>query len=94
MLFLRLDVNFLHLQVDDFLGSVEKIDIEVRSLETCAYNSQTFRDVLGKVQRAVDELNLHSYSNLPQWVATLDLHVSISSKFIRRCKSSVEVYWR
>ena len=94
MLFLRLDVNFLHLQVDDLLGSVEKIDIEVRSLETCAYNSQTFRDVLGKVQRAVDELNLHSYSNLPQWVATLDLHVSISSKFIRRCKSSVEVYWR
>ena len=92
MLFLRLDINFLHLQVDDLLGSVEKIDIEVRSLETCAYNSQTFRDVLGKVQRAVDELNLHSYSNLPQWVATLDLHVSISSKFIRRCKSSVEVY--
>ncbi|XP_074612492.1 cytoplasmic dynein 1 heavy chain 1-like isoform X2 [Acropora palmata] len=62
-------------KVDDLLGSVEKIDIEVRSLETCAYNSQTFRDVLGKVQRAVDELNLHSYSNLPQWVATLDLHV-------------------
>lgn len=92
MLFLRLDINFLHLQVDDLLGSVEKIDIEVRSLETCAYNSQTFRDVLGKVQRAVDELNLHSYSNLPQWVATLDLHVSISSKFIRRCKSSLEVY--
>ena len=57
------------------LGSVEKIDIEVRSLETCAYNCQTFRDVLGKVQRAVDELNLHSYSNLPQWVATLDLQV-------------------
>ena len=62
-------------QVDDLLSSVEKIDIEVRSLETCSYNSQTFRDVLGKVQRAVDELNLHSYSNLPQWVATLDLQV-------------------
>ena len=66
-------------QVDDLLSSVEKIDIEVRSLETCSYNSQTFRDVLGKVQRAVDELNLHSYSNLPQWVATLDLQVKKSS---------------
>lgn len=66
-------------QVDDLLSSVEKIDIEVRSLETCSYNSQTFRDVLGKVQRAVDELNLHSYSNLPQWVATLDLQVKESS---------------
>ncbi|RMX44013.1 hypothetical protein pdam_00012965 [Pocillopora damicornis] len=62
-------------KVDDLLSSVEKIDIEVRSLETCAYNSQTFRDVLGKVQRAVDELNLHSYSNLAQWVGTLDQQV-------------------
>ena len=63
------------LQVDDLLNSVEKIDIEVRSLDTCAFNSQTFRDVLSKVQKAVDELNLHSYSNLPQWVATLDEQV-------------------
>ncbi|EDO25962.1 predicted protein, partial [Nematostella vectensis] len=59
-------------KVDDLLSSVEKIDIEVRSLDTCSYNNQTFRDVLGKIQKAVDELNLHSYSNLPSWVNTLD----------------------
>ena len=85
------------LQVDDLLSSVEKIDIEVRSLETCSYNSQTFRDVLGKVQKAVDELNLHSYSNLPQWVATLDLQVKLNCllkhrklrRALRRLKSGL-----
>jgi dynein heavy chain 1 len=57
------------------LSSVEKIDIEVRSLDTCALSNQAFRDVLTKVQKAVDELNLHSYSNLPAWVRTLDEQV-------------------
>ena len=73
-----LNIELNNSQVDDLLSSVEKIDIEVRSLETCAYNSQTFRDVLGKVQRAVDELNLHSYSNLAQWVGTLDQQVRVN----------------
>ena len=73
-----LNIELNNSKVDDLLSSVEKIDIEVRSLETCAYNSQTFRDVLGKVQRAVDELNLHSYSNLAQWVGTLDLQVRVN----------------
>lgn len=62
-------------QVDDLLSSVEKIDIEVRSLDTCAFNVNSFRDILAKVQKAVDELNLHSYSNLPAWVNTLDQQV-------------------
>lgn len=62
-------------QVDDLLSSVENIDIEVRSLDTCALNNQSFRDILAKVQKAVDELNLHSYSNLPTWVNTLDVQV-------------------
>ncbi|XP_001636057.2 cytoplasmic dynein 1 heavy chain 1 isoform X2 [Nematostella vectensis] len=64
-------------KVDDLLSSVEKIDIEVRSLDTCSFNNQTFRDVLGKIQKAVDELNLHSYSNLPSWVNTLDQQVEM-----------------
>lgn len=63
-------------KVDDLLSSVEKIDIEVRSLDTCAFTSQSFKDILAKVQKAVDELNLHSYSNLPSWVNTLDKQVT------------------
>lgn len=65
-------------QVDDLLLIEEKIDLEVRSLETCMFDHRTFSDILNRVQKAVDDLNLHSYSNLPIWVNKLDIEVSKS----------------
>ena len=56
----------------------EEIDLEIRALETCAYNATTFREILTKVQKAIDNLSLHSFSNLPQWVARVDEEVSCS----------------
>ncbi len=67
----------IFIQVDELIASVEKIDIEVRSLESCAFNRDTFHEVLGKIQKAVDDLNLHSYSNLSSWVQSLDQEVGI-----------------
>lgn len=55
----------------------EKIDLEVRSLETCMYDHKTFSEILNRVQKAVDDLNLHSYSNLPIWVNKLDMEVRL-----------------
>lgn len=52
-------------QVDDLLLIEEKIDLEVRSLETCMYEHKTFTEIL----------NLHSYSNLPIWVNKLNMEV-------------------
>ena len=61
--------------MDDLLIIEEKIDLEVRSLETCLYDHKTFSEILNRVQKAVDDLNLHSYSNLPIWVSKLDMEV-------------------
>lgn len=61
--------------MDDLLTIEEKIDLEVRSLETCMYDHKTFSEILNRVQKAVDDLNLHSYSNLPIWVNKLDMEV-------------------
>merc|ERR1711997_548333 len=66
----ELVVNFQE-KVDDLLVVEEEIDIEVRSLETCAYSANTFKDILNKIQKAVDDLSLHNYSNLYAWVAKL-----------------------
>ncbi|KAB0405288.1 hypothetical protein E2I00_000718, partial [Balaenoptera physalus] len=63
------------LTVDDLLIIEEKIDLEVRSLETCMYDHKTFSEILNRVQKAVDDLNLHSYSNLPIWVNKLDMEI-------------------
>uniref|UniRef100_A0A3P9LB23 Dynein, cytoplasmic 1, heavy chain 1 n=1 Tax=Oryzias latipes TaxID=8090 RepID=A0A3P9LB23_ORYLA len=62
-------------KVDDLLLIEEKIDLEVRSLETCMFDNRTFSDILNRVQKAVDDLNLHSYSNLPIWVNKLDIEI-------------------
>lgn len=57
------------------MSSIQKIDIEVQSLATCAYKRETFEEILSQIQKAVDELNLHSYSNLGAWVKSLDEQV-------------------
>lgn len=65
--------------MDDLLIIEEKIDLEVRSLETCMYDHKTFSEILNRVQKAVDDLNLHSYSNLPIWVNKLDMEVGFTA---------------
>jgi len=60
------------------MSSIQKIDIEVQSLATCKFKKEVFEEVLARVQKAVDELNLHSYSNLNAWVKTLDAQVNIN----------------
>lgn len=73
--------------MDDLLIIEEKIDLEVRSLETCMYDHKTFSEILNRVQKAVDDLNLHSYSNLPIWVNKLDMEVGLSSIYLEDARS-------
>ena len=62
-------------KVDDLLMVTRQIDVEVKSIESCAYQRSTFSEILGRIQKAIDDLSLHQYSNLPQWVARLDEEV-------------------
>jgi dynein heavy chain 1 len=62
-------------KVESLLVSENHIQRELRALETCQYKSSTFGDILTRIQKTVDELNLHSYSNLGQWVSTLDKRI-------------------
>nr|XP_024214265.1 dynein heavy chain, cytoplasmic isoform X3 [Halyomorpha halys] len=59
-------------KVEDLLVVEEQLDVDVRSLETCPYSASTLRDILAKVQHAVDDLSLKQYSNLHIWVSRLD----------------------
>ena len=62
-------------QVDELMASIQKVDIEIQSLSTCAFKKEVFEEILSRIQKSVDELNLHSYSNLNAWVKTLDNQV-------------------
>lgn len=62
-------------KVDELLAINELIEVEVRSLDTCAYSTTVFQGILAKIQKAVDDLSLHQYSNLKEWVRRLDQNV-------------------
>ena len=77
-------------KVDDLLVIEEEIDIDVKSLETSAYSPTTFRDILNKIQKAVDDLSLHAYSNLHAWVARLD--ETVEQKLAGRLEAGIKAW--
>jgi dynein heavy chain 1 len=75
-------------RVDDLITVDEEIAIDVRSLDTCAFNPSSFKEILTKIQKAVDNLSLQQYSNLHAWVSKLDEEVE--SKLAVRLQAGIE----
>ncbi|KAF9068581.1 cytoplasmic dynein heavy chain 1 [Rhodocollybia butyracea] len=47
----------------------------VDDLATCSYRTEAFEELLGRIQGAIDRLNLEGYANLDHWVAELDKRI-------------------
>jgi len=77
-------------KVEDLLVLEEQLDADVRSLETCPYSSNTFGEILKKIQDAVDDLSLKQYSNLQLWVARLDEEVE--RKLAARLQAGIQAW--
>uniref|UniRef100_A0A2P2HXP1 Dynein heavy chain, cytoplasmic n=1 Tax=Hirondellea gigas TaxID=1518452 RepID=A0A2P2HXP1_9CRUS len=77
-------------KVDDLLVVEEQLDADVKSLDSCQYAHSTFQEILTKIQKAVDDLSLHQYSNLHIWVQRLDQQVEL--KLAQRLAAGV-VAW-
>lgn len=67
-------------KVEELLNLEEQINIQLKSLDTCQYSAPTFEQILNAIQKAVDSLSLHQYSNLMLWVQQLDEEVSLHLK--------------
>ena len=59
-------------KVDDLICLDDTITREVRQLSDCAFDAASFKQILERVQKSVDEMAHHSYSNLTIWVTNLD----------------------
>lgn len=68
----------------------EQIEVEVKSLDSCSYSSTVFSDILNKIQKAVDDLSLHRYSNLNEWVNKLDKQVE--TKLANRLSAGIKAW--
>ncbi|GAB7350693.1 hypothetical protein MBLNU459_g1254t2 [Dothideomycetes sp. NU459] len=56
-------------------------------LESCAYTYDAFRQQLDIIQKAVDQLNLKNFTNLPLWVS--GMNEKIQAIFLSRLKHSL-----
>ncbi|XP_066987022.1 dynein heavy chain, cytoplasmic isoform X2 [Macrobrachium rosenbergii] len=77
-------------KVDDLLVLEEQLDVDVRSLDVCQYSHSTFAEILNKIQKAVDDLSLHQYSNLHIWVQRLDEQVE--KKLAGRLQAGIQAW--
>ncbi|XP_077971534.1 cytoplasmic dynein 1 heavy chain 1-like isoform X1 [Styela clava] len=77
-------------KIDDLISIDDRVANEVRSLETCSYNHQVFSEIIGRIQKSVDDLNLHSYSNLPFWVRRLD--EKVEEKLAARLEAGLQAW--
>lgn len=68
-------VSLLQDKTNNVIALYRDISRAVEDLATCAYTADAFSELLGKVQAAIDRLNLEGYANLEQWVQRLDLKI-------------------
>ncbi|KAI8983292.1 dynein heavy chain [Trametes punicea] len=68
-------VSILQDKTNNVIDLYKEILRSVEELSTCPYTSEAFRELLGKIQAAIDRLNLEGYANLDHWVAELDKRI-------------------
>jgi len=72
-------VNNFQEKLEELLGVEEQIQLQLKLIDTCQYSSAVFEQILQNVQKSVDALSLHQYSNLVMWVQQLDEEVYIGN---------------
>lgn len=77
-------------KVDDLLVIDEQIDAEVKSLDRCQYSQSFFCEILNRIQKLVDDLSLHQYSNLALWVSKLDQEVE--KRIASRLEAAIQAW--
>ncbi|KAH9836656.1 dynein heavy chain, N-terminal region 1-domain-containing protein [Rhodofomes roseus] len=68
-------VSVLQDKTNNVIDLYRDITRAVEELSTCPYTTEAFTELLGKIQAAIDRLNLEGYANLEQWVAELDQRI-------------------
>ncbi|XP_063712959.1 cytoplasmic dynein 1 heavy chain 1-like isoform X4 [Symsagittifera roscoffensis] len=81
--------NF-HEKAEDLVLIEDRVWKEVEKLGTCEYSSEVFSTILQKIQDAVDELNLASFSNLPFWVKIVE--EKLEKKLVVRLEAGLKAW--
>uniref|UniRef100_A0A1I7Y6V7 Dynein heavy chain, cytoplasmic n=1 Tax=Steinernema glaseri TaxID=37863 RepID=A0A1I7Y6V7_9BILA len=77
-------------KVDELLVTLDRIELDLATLETCQYSSKVFSDILASIQKSVDQLSLGQYSNLNTWVEAVDR--KIENKLAQRLEEAIRLW--
>ncbi|KAI9031438.1 dynein heavy chain [Hyaloraphidium curvatum] len=78
---------------DKVAAAVEANQVAKQALDelrTCAFSKQAFAGILERVQKQIDHLNLEGYSNLEEWVKTLDS--TVKSTLAHRLETAIKAW--
>lgn len=81
-------VTTLETRTNEVLELYSKIDNSLQSLKTCLFDEQTFSSYIESIQENVDKLNLESYSNISDFVESLNM--KLKDVLTIRCQHIVE----
>nr|CAD2174297.1 unnamed protein product [Meloidogyne enterolobii] len=81
--------NFLE-KVTDLIEYLDKIDVELAALDKCRYNKETISQIIGSIQKSIDQMTFNDYSNLHKWIEELDK--TLEAKLARRLEEAIHVW--
>ena len=58
--------------MEELIEADDRISGFIDELQTCKFNLNEFNNIVSEIQNVIDELALHSFSNVDQWVKELD----------------------
>ncbi|KAG0320600.1 hypothetical protein BGZ99_004425, partial [Dissophora globulifera] len=83
-------VSIFQDKVDSLIAIHDEIMKLIDELPTCPFVHTTFANILMRVQKLIDQLNLESYSNLDQWVAQLD--AKVEALLVGRLRQAIKTW--
>eukprot|EP00052_Salpingoeca_macrocollata_P029607 m.302067 g.302067 ORF g.302067 m.302067 type:complete len:4524 (+) comp22998_c0_seq7:51-13622(+) len=81
------DVFAFQEKVDEMLVSSRVVEKAVAELDKCPMKFDSFADVIGRIQKVIDDLNLRSYVNLDHYVESIDARVE--AKLTKRLSAAL-----
>ncbi|VDO27511.1 unnamed protein product [Onchocerca flexuosa] len=83
-------VNNFQEKVEELDILLDRIEVDLAALDTCHYTSVTIGALLDSIQKAVDQLSLGNFSNLHQWVNSID--TKIATKLASRVEEAIHLW--
>ncbi|TKR93274.1 hypothetical protein L596_007763 [Steinernema carpocapsae] len=77
-------------RVDELIVTLDSIDLNLATLESCQYSSKVISEILSHIQKSVDQLSLGQYSNLSNWVEDIDRR--IENKLAQRLEEAIRIW--